>query len=50
MYGCFALGYNQQQGLRFEELHDGAQCCTVVSFHYSVGHFHVEEGHCQDAL
>jgi hypothetical protein len=32
-YGCFALGYNQQQGLRFEELHDGAQCCIVaVSF------------------
>jgi hypothetical protein len=21
-----------------------------VSFHCSVGHFHAEEGHCQDAL
>jgi len=41
----------QPVALRFEELHDGAQCCTVVvSFHYSVEHFHIEEGHCQDAL
>ncbi len=51
MYGWFALGYNQQQGLRFEELHDGVQCrIAAVSFHYSVEHFHVEEGRCQDAL
>ncbi len=39
------------EGFRFEELRDGIQCCiVVVSFHCSVGHFHAEEGHCQDAL
>ncbi len=39
------------KGLGFEELHDGAWCRTAaVSFHYSVEHFHVEEGHLQAAL
>jgi hypothetical protein len=38
-------------GLRFEELRDGVRCrTTAMSFHCSVGHFHAEEGHCQDAL
>jgi hypothetical protein len=37
--------------LGFEEPHNGAQCCTaVVSFHCSVRHFHVEEGHYQIVL
>jgi len=39
------------QGLGFEDFHDGVRCHTiVVSFHYSVGHFNAEEGHCQATL
>ncbi len=38
-------------GLKFENFHNGARCCTAtMSFHYNIGHFHVEKGHYQDAL
>jgi len=39
------------KGLGFEKLHDEARCQTiVVSFHYNIRHFHIEEAHCQGAL